>query len=29
MKKDAGLNVITIDEIKELKTRFENLKEHL
>jgi hypothetical protein len=29
MKKDAGLNVITIDEIKELKTRFDNLKEHL
>jgi hypothetical protein len=29
MKKDAGLNVITIDEIKELKTRFDNLTEHL
>lgn len=29
MKKTVGMNIITIDEIKELKTRFDNLKEHL
>ena len=29
MKKAEGVNLITIDEIKELKTRFDNLKEHL
>ena len=29
MKKSAGVNLITVDEIKELKTRFDNLKEHL
>lgn len=29
MKKAVGVNIITIDEIKELKTRFDNLKEHL
>jgi hypothetical protein len=29
MKKAVGGNIITIDEIKELKTRFDNLKEHL
>ena len=29
MKKSVGVNLITIDEIKELKTRFDNLKEHL
>lgn len=29
MKKAVGMNIITIDEIKGLKTRFDNLKEHL
>jgi hypothetical protein len=29
MKKNAGINTITVDEIKEMKARFENLKEHL
>jgi hypothetical protein len=29
MKKAVGVNLITIDEIKELKSRFNNLKEHL
>jgi hypothetical protein len=29
MKKAVGRNLITIDKIKELRTRFDNLKEHL
>jgi hypothetical protein len=29
MKKNAGINTITVDEIREMKARFENLKEHL
>ena len=29
MKKAVGVNLITVDEIKELKARFDNLKEHL
>jgi hypothetical protein len=29
MKKAIGGNFITIDKIKELRTRFDNLKEHL
>jgi hypothetical protein len=29
MKKSAGINSITVDDVKEIKTRLENLKEHL
>jgi hypothetical protein len=29
MKKAVGTNLVTVDEIRDLRTRFENLKEHL
>lgn len=29
MKKAVGTDPVTYDEIKDLQTRFENLKEHL
>ena len=29
MKKAAGISAVTLEDVKDLKTRFENLKEHL